>query len=91
MHGVNVKVLVAMVTELCTHFISAIACNAMLLRFSSCILVLILKSQKHKFSQTNTAFERIEKDFPTACCFLNVTDWLFYFLLKHKLFLSQLM
>ena len=28
MYGVNLKVLVAMVTELCTHFICAIACNA---------------------------------------------------------------
>ena len=27
MYGINLKVLVAMVTELCTHFISAMACN----------------------------------------------------------------
>ena len=51
MYGVNLKVLVAMVTELCTHSISAM--HAMLLRFSSCIPVLILKSQRHNFFQTN--------------------------------------
>ena len=28
MFGINLKVLVAMVTELCTHSISATACNA---------------------------------------------------------------
>ena len=28
MYGINLKFLVAMVTELCTHFISAMACNA---------------------------------------------------------------
>ena len=28
MFGINLKVLVAMVTELCTHSISAMACNA---------------------------------------------------------------
>ena len=28
MVGINLKVLVAMVTELCTHSISAMACNA---------------------------------------------------------------
>ena len=27
MYGINLKVFVAMVTELCTHFISAMACN----------------------------------------------------------------
>ena len=43
MFGINLKVLVAMVTELCTHSISAMAC----------IPVLILKSQKYNFSQTN--------------------------------------
>ena len=48
MYGINLKVFVAMVTELCTHFISAMACTAMLLRFSSCIPLLILKSQRHK-------------------------------------------
>ena len=40
------KVLVAMVTELCTHSISAMVCMAMptmLLRFASCMPVLILK------------------------------------------------
>ena len=42
MFGINLKVLVAMVTELRTHSISAMACNAMLLRFASCIPVLIL-------------------------------------------------
>ena len=26
-YGINLKVLVAMVTKLCTHFISAMACN----------------------------------------------------------------
>ena len=47
MYGIHLKVLVAMVTKRCTHFISAM--HAMLLRFSSCIPVLILKSQKPKF------------------------------------------
>ena len=28
MFGINLKVIVAMATELCTHFISAMACNA---------------------------------------------------------------
>ena len=28
MYGINLKVLVAMETELCTHLISAMACNA---------------------------------------------------------------
>ena len=28
MFGINLKVIVAMVTELCTHSISAMACNA---------------------------------------------------------------
>ena len=60
MFGINLKVLVAMVTELRTHFISAMACNAMLLRFASCIPVLILKSQRRFFSQTNN-FSQIIK------------------------------
>ena len=61
--GMNLKVLVDMVTELCTHSISAMACNAMpamLLRFASCIPVLILKNQRHNFSQTNN-FSQIIK------------------------------
>ena len=41
MFGIKLKALVAMVTELCTHSISAM--HAMLLRFASCIPVLILK------------------------------------------------
>ena len=56
MFGANLKVIVAMVTEPCTHSISAMACNAMsamLLRFACCIPVLILKSQRHNLSQTN--------------------------------------
>ena len=62
MYGINLKVLVPMVTELCTHFISAMASNAkpaMLLRFSFYIPVLILKSQRHKFSQTNSSSQII--------------------------------
>ena len=54
MFGINLKVIVAMVTELCTHSISALACHAMpamLLRVACCILVLILKCQRHNFSQ----------------------------------------
>ena len=52
MFGINLKVIVAMVTELCTHSISAMAYNA--------IPVLILKSQRHNFSQTNN-FSQIIK------------------------------
>ena len=50
MFGINLKVLVAMVTELCTHSISAITCNACHAP-EICIPVLILKSQRHNFSQ----------------------------------------
>ena len=46
MFGINL-VIVAIVTELCTHSISAI----MLLRYACCIPVLILKSRRHNFSQ----------------------------------------
>ena len=54
---------VAMTTQLWCHSVSAMACNAMhamLLRFSSYIPVLILKSQRLKFSQTNN-FSQIIK------------------------------
>ena len=50
MFGINLKVIVAMIAELCTHSISL---HAMLLRFACCIPVLIVKSQRHSFSQTN--------------------------------------
>ena len=53
MFGINLKVLVAMVTELCIHSISAMTCHAMhamLLRFATSISVLILKSQTQFFS-----------------------------------------
>ena len=63
MFGINLNVIVAMVTKLCTHSISAMACNAMpamLLRFAFCIPVLILNSQRHNFSQTNN-FSQIIK------------------------------
>ena len=53
MYGIDLKVLVSMVTELYIHVISAMALHAMLLRFAYCIPALILKSQRHKFSQTN--------------------------------------
>ena len=62
-YGRNLSVLVAMVTELCTHFIlhwsetHTILCNGM-----KCIPVLILKSQRHEFSQTNN-FSQINKFF----------------------------
>ena len=59
MFGMNSKVLVAMVTKLCTRSISH-ALHAMLLRYSSCIPVLILKSQRHSFTQTNN-FSQIIK------------------------------
>ena len=52
MFGTNLKVLVAMVTELCTH--------SMRLRFASYIPVLILKNKRHTFSQTNN-FSQIIK------------------------------
>ena len=51
MFGINLKVLVAMVTEL-FHFCNGMQ-HAMLLRFASCIPVLILKSHRHNFSQAN--------------------------------------
>ena len=51
MFGIHLKVIVAMVTELCTHSISAMA---------RCIPVLILISQRHIFSQTNN-FSQIIK------------------------------
>ena len=61
MFGTNLKVLVAIVTVLCTLSISEWhAMHAMLLRFASCIQVLILKSQRHSFSQTNN-FSQIIK------------------------------
>ena len=47
MFSINLKVLVAMETKLCTYSISAMACQ----RFASCIPVLILKCQRHNFSQ----------------------------------------
>ena len=59
----NFRVLVAMVNELYTHFIlqwyetHTMLCNGM-----ECIPVLILKSQRHKFSQTNN-FSQINKFF----------------------------
>ena len=62
-YGINLRVLVAMVTELCTHFIlqwyetHTMLCNCM-----KCIPVLILKSQRHTFSQTNN-FSQINKFF----------------------------
>ena len=62
-YGINFRVLVAMVTELCTHFIlqwykmHTMLCNGM-----KCIPVLILKSQRHTFSQTNN-FSQINKFF----------------------------
>ena len=62
-YGINLRVLVAMVTELCTHFIlqwyemHTMLCNGM-----KCIQVLILKSQRHTFSQTNN-FSQIKKLF----------------------------
>ena len=55
-----------MVTELCTHFIlqwyetHTMLCNGM-----KCIPVLILKSQRHTFSQTNN-FSQINKFFVTS-------------------------
>ena len=60
MFAINLKVIVAMVTKLCTHSISAMAMHAMLLRFACYIPVLILKSQRHNFSQTNN-FSQIIK------------------------------
>ena len=60
MFGINLNVIVAMVTKLCTYSISAMAMHAMLLRFASCIPMLILKSQRHNFSQTNN-FSKIIK------------------------------
>ena len=60
-YGINLRVLVAMVTELCTHFIlqwyetHTMLCNGM-----KCIPVQNLKSQRHTFSQTNN-FSRINK------------------------------
>ena len=52
MFGTKLKVLVAMVTELCTHSISAMACNACHApEICICIPVLILKNQRHNFSQ----------------------------------------
>ena len=57
MFGINLKVIVAMVTELCTHSISAIACSAC---HAPEICMLILKSQRHNFSQTNN-FSQIIK------------------------------
>ena len=61
--GENFRVLVAMVTELCTHFIlqwyetHTMLCNGM-----KCIPVLILKSHRHTFSQTIN-FSQINKFF----------------------------
>ena len=52
MFGINLKVLVAIVTELCTHSISAMAYNAYHAS-EICTPVLISKSQRHNFSQTN--------------------------------------
>ena len=46
MFGINLKVIVAMLTKLCTHSISA---HSMLLRFACCIPVLILKRQSTIF------------------------------------------
>ena len=66
-YGINLRVLVAMVTELCTHFIlqwyetHTMLCNGM-----KCIPVLILKS-RHTFSQT-IIFSQINK-------FFVHTDW----------------
>ena len=61
MFCINLKVLVAMVTELCTHFISTMTCNACHApEIASCIKVLILKSQRYNFSQTNN-FSQIIK------------------------------
>ena len=62
-YDINLRVLVAMVTKLCTHFIlqwyetHTMLCNGM-----KCIPVLILKSQRHTFSQTNN-FSQINKFF----------------------------
>ena len=65
------RVLVAVVTELCTHLIlqwyetHTMLCNGM-----KCIPVLILKSQRHTFSQTNN-FSQINKFFVICECVLD--------------------
>ena len=54
-YGINLRVLVSMVTELCTDFILqwyetyTMLCDGM-----ECISVLSLKSQRHTFARTNT-------------------------------------
>ena len=61
MFGIKLKVIVAMVTELCTHSISAMACSACHAP-EICILHTSanFESQRHNFSQTNN-FSQIIK------------------------------
>ena len=57
------RVLVAMVTKLCTHsFLQWYETHTMLCNSIKCIPVLILKSQRHTFSRTNN-FSQINKFF----------------------------
>ena len=57
------EVIVAMVTKLCTHsFLQWYETHTMLCNGMKCIPVLILKSQRHTFSQTNN-FSQINKFF----------------------------
>ena len=53
-YGINLRVLVATVTELCAHLILQwYGTHIMLCNGTKCIPVLILKSQRHTFFQTN--------------------------------------